>query len=192
MMTRSQAIRNANPAGCMCRPGRMTAAWLVSLAVVFGPGCALAATDTVVTIRGDVVPACSISGLATSLDLGALTASGTATLAFTATCNAPFSYSLASAFGGLRHSSGAGAPSGFSALFPYTVRAILPTDAGTIDNTCTSTSILNTATTCAFTDSGTGIAINSASELRLGWTGAPNLLGGSYSDTLTLTIGIRP
>lgn len=163
---------------------------LVSLIAGLGP--AHAATDTIVSIRGNVVPACTITGLATSLALGNLTASGSATLNFTATCNAPFSYSLDSAFGGLRHSSGATTPSGFSALFPYTVRAILPTDAGSIDNTCTSASISNGATTCLFSDSGTGIAINSAAQLQLGWTGVPNLLGGNYSDTLTLTIGIRP
>lgn len=176
------------------RPGRWLAGFslVLPLACLMGPGIGLAATDTIVTIRGDIVPACSIAGLATSVNLGDLTSSGATTLAFTATCNAPFSYSLESAFGGMRHSSGATAPAGLAALLPYTVRAILPTDAATIDNTCTSPTIRAGSVTCSFSDSGTGIAIDAASELRLGWTGASNLLGGSYSDTLTLTIGIRP
>lgn len=177
-------------------PGGIRAKWrLVPLVLALAPAWgapAAAATDTVVTLRGDVVPACAVAGLTTSVDLGNLTASGTTTLAFTTTCNAPFRYSLSSGYGGLRHSSGATAPGGFSAVVPYSVRTILPTDAGTIDQTCTSASILEGSVTCVFTDSGTGIAIGQSSELRLGWTGVPNLLGGSYSDNLTLTIGIRP
>lgn len=182
-------------AGRRSGPGRWpagrAAAWVAAALLTAATPCG-AATDTIVTIRGDVVPACSVSGLATSVDLGNLTVSGAATLAFATTCNAPFDYSVESANGGLRHSSGASAPPGFSALVPYTVRTILPTDAGTIDDTCSSTTIVGGSTTCVFTDSGTGIAIGSASELRLGWTGIPSLLGGSYSDTLTLTIGVRP
>lgn len=167
----------------------------IALSIVLGlalSSACRAATDTIVTIRGDVVPACSLAGLATSYNLGDLTASGSTTLAFATTCNAPFSYTLESAYGGLRHSSGPSAPAGFSAVFPYSVRAIIPTDVSTIDDTCTSASILAGATSCTFTDSGTGIAIGTASELQLGWTGVSNLLGGSYSDTLTLTVGIRP
>jgi hypothetical protein len=180
----------------LCRrsgPGQRLAGTLAAYAIgLVAASGAQAATDTIVTLRGEIVPACSVTGLSTSFDLGNLTASGTGTLGFATTCNAPFRYSLASVYGGMRHSAGATAPPGFSALLPYTVRMILPTDSGTIDNTCTSSSILASATTCSFSDSGSGIAINSASELRLGWTGAPNLLGGSYSDTLTVTVGIRP
>lgn len=118
----------------------MSAAVLAGLA-----GAALhearAATDTVVMIRGDVVPSCEVAGLASSAVLGNLTASGTLTLGFSTTCNAPFAYSLASAYGGLRPSSGSSAPPGFSARVPYAVRTIIPTDAGTIDQTCASTAI---------------------------------------------------
>lgn len=174
------------------RAGGTAARVLVAAAFAVNTGPSLSATDSIVTLRGEVVPSCAMAGLATSASLGNLTSTGTLTLAFTTTCNAPFEYSLASAYGGLRHSSGPSAPAGFSALVPYTVRTIVPTDGGTIDDTCTSAAILDAAQTCPFTNSGTGIAIGTASELRLGWTGVPGLLGGDYSDTLTLTIGVRP
>lgn len=181
------------PRGSRSRPRAVIGTCALAAAGIIA--CAVgawSATDTIVTVTGEIVPLCDLSGLATSVSLGSLEASGTQTLGFAVTCNAPFAYSLASTYGALRHSSGSSAPPGFSALFPYSARVIIPTDTSTIDDTCASSTILSGSQTCTFTDSGTGIAFSAASQLQLSWTGAANLLGGSYSDTLRVTVSIRP
>lgn len=162
------------------------------MAGLFLAGSAYAQTSVTVTLRGEVEKSCSITGLATSVALGNLSLTGNQTLNFTMSCNAPYTYTLASTYGGLRHSSGPTAPSGFSVLVPYTVRIILPRETTPIDNTCASSTIISGSQTCAFTNSGTEISINAASEIRLNWTGVSNLVGGSYSDTLTLRVQATP
>ena len=162
------------------------------MALLLLAGSAYAQTSVTVTLRGEVEKECSITGLATSVSFGDLSLTGNQTLNFTMSCNAPYTYTLASTYGGLRHSSGPTAPSGFTALAPYTVRIIIPRETTSIDNTCASSTIISGSQTCSFTTSGTEISINAAAQLRLNWTGLTNLRGGSYSDTLTLTVQATP
>ena len=174
---------------CNRRKSRRLLAAMVALLYA---GSAAAQTSVTVTLRGEVEKECSITGLASSVAFGDLTMTGNQTLNFTLSCNAPYTYTLASTYAALRHSSGPTAPPGFTALMPYSVRIIIPRETTPIDNTCASSTILAGSQTCTFTSSGTEISLNAAAEIRLIWTGLSNLIAGNYSDTLTLTVQATP
>lgn len=176
------------------RAHRLGTAVVIAVAVSLGPAV-YAATRVSVTVGGNIVPSCTIGGLGSSgttvLTLDDITKAGAKDFGFTLDCNAPFSYSLAADHGELRNA-GAGAVSGgFSAKVPYSVAVTIPTSVGTISNTCSGESIRVGGTGCNFTDSGSGIALSAAGNLRLAWISTGMLAAGEYSDSVTIVVSLK-
>ena len=162
--------------------------------VAVGAGALRAADTVTINLTGTITASCALSGVAASASLGDITVAGSTTINFTTDCNAPFAYSLASLNGGLKHTTISTAPSGFAITQAYAVQTIIATNSGGgINQTCTSASIKTGAVTCAFTNSGTAVAIQKASSLGISWTASASpLLAGTYQDTLTLTVSVQP
>ena len=166
----------------------------VVVAISIGQGNAFAAEEVTITVTGNIVASCAISGMASSANLGNISQAGSLTVPFTIDCNAPFAYALKSVNGGLKHQAVASAPSGFSVLLPYAVQTVIATNSGAgINQACTSTNVKDGAVTCPFVNSGNAVAINQPASLGISWaaSGQP-LLAGSYQDVLTLTVSTPP
>lgn len=171
-----------------------------ALALLAAP-CAWAADEVQITIQGEIEPSCGLSGGGGAMQLGDISVAGEKALAFTVNCNAPFTYALVSAHGGLASASGAPVIGGaFQTLMPYAVSARFETDQGMFGDTALQSGDLTAAAaapcladtfsaSCPFATSGAGIAINRGGELRLKWSAATTpLLAGAYADTITLTV----
>lgn len=155
---------------------------------------ALAADQVTINLTGTITPACALSGINPTAALGNVAAAGAVSIPFTIDCNAPFTYALSSANGGLAHQSVTTASGGFAIAVPYAVQTVIATNSGAgIDQTCTSASIKTGAVSCAFTNSGTAVAIQKAGSLGLTWAASSlPLVAGTYQDTLTLTVSVQP
>ena len=167
----------------------------LAVSLVASPNAiAFAADEVKITVEGSIVASCAINGMAASANLGNISQAGSLSVPFTIDCNAPFSYALKSANGGLKHQAVAAAPSGFSVLLPYSVQTVIATNSGAgINQTCTSANVKDGAVTCPFANSGNAVAINQPGSLGLSWSasGQP-LVAGSYQDVLTLTVSTPP
>lgn len=174
---------------------------LIVMASTALAGTASAADQIQIAIEGRVEPSCGLSGVSGSLALGDITTAGERTLAFTVNCNSPFAYALVSANGGLAAQSKTKVIGGeFASLKPYSVGASFQTDLGMFGDAARPSSALTSAaaapcvaaafgSSCPFTTSGNGVAINKTGELTLQWEAASTpLLAGSFSDTITLTV----
>ncbi|MDX6749173.1 hypothetical protein SH611_05080 [Geminicoccaceae bacterium 1502E] len=174
------------------------AAWpALVLLLVAGTGRAAAqgADQVTIELRGEIEKSCALSAATSQIDLGDLTKTGAgASVAVGVSCNAPFAYELSSANGGLRHQSPGDSPPGFTGLLPYEASLTLPLDDGSrIDDRCTSTVIGPGGAGCAFSDSGTAIALDQSATLAIDWSApALPLLAGSYADELTLSVAVLP
>jgi hypothetical protein len=75
----------------------------------------------------------------------------------------------------------------------YNVHIRIPlTLGGSIDDTCSSKSIKQGATSCLFTDSGQKIAISQQAETHISWNAAKHrLLAGQYTDRLTVFVSVK-
>lgn len=174
--------------------------------------CSIAnAADTItVNIEGNVATSCGIiiaSPNVTNLDF---TQSGGHTIPFTVDCNAPFAYSLVSSNGGFKNAIGAAnvvsTSATFTSLIPYTVNTNFSVDTGgTFGNTGLISTNLTAANAapcdataynealCPYANSGAAAAAGLPASLSVFWnqtTSAP-LVGGTFSDTITLTVRIK-
>lgn len=150
----------------------------------------LQADDTVsIELQGEIEPECQLSAIANFLELGEISSVGSKSMSFDISCNAPFSYSLHSQEGGLRN---AATPpsSNFISLLPYLVSVDIPTNTGAIVDQCSSSSIQTTPSGCIHSTSGNGVSINQTGSLTISWSVAEELMAGSYTDTLTINVGI--
>lgn len=176
------------------RARRLGIATATAVAVSLVPAV-YAATRVSVTVGGNIAPSCTIGGLGSSgttvLTLADITQAGTKDFGFTLDCNAPFSYSLTAEHGELRNTSAGTASGGFSAKVPYTVAVTIPTNVGTIDDTCSGESIRVGGIGCSFSNSGSGIALSAAGNLRMAWIPAGMLAAGEYEDSVTIAVGLR-
>lgn len=176
----------------------------LALAGIFMTPTAGTASDSSVALvlSGTVDVSCAIDtgDVGTVIDLGGISAASPAVsgvLDFRISCNAPFGYTLESTNGGLSNSSGAPG-SGSDAILtvlPYEVEfeaALEDGDTLRIKQTCKSADILDGATTpCAFANSGTSVAIDQAASLTVSVDESGSvLLGGEYTDSLKLTVGL--
>ena len=158
----------------------------IGLAVRAAPS--LAGDAVSIVLQGEVDPECRMSGIASVVDLGQITKTGSRVFNFGIHCNSPFRYTLRSQQGGFRNGDHALIRSGFTALIPYSVRVSIPTDAGGVLDICDSTQISGTATTCTTSDSGNGIAIEQTGSLTLSWSIAQEPVAGTFADILTFSV----
>lgn len=158
---------------------------------------ALAATGVTVKVEGFIPQECAISsaGRSTSygmdVDIADVTRPGQKDYAFVVNCNAPFSYRLEARHGALKRDDGSATPEGFTASVPYNVAVLIPTDASTISDNCTGESIRAGQVSCAFSDSGNGIALGQEAKLTVVWRPQGMPVAGRYTDRLAITVGAR-
>jgi hypothetical protein len=149
------------------------------------------AGDTVsIELLGEIEAECQLTSINANVDLGQISGSGSQNLVFGIHCNAPFSTSLRSREGGLKHAGGISNAPGFTSLIPYTAQITIPTDAGVIANQCASADLTETLSSCPDLDSGNGIAIEQTGTLMVSWSADDELLAGTYSDVITLNVGV--
>jgi hypothetical protein len=185
-------IRQNHP-GAACLAALASCAALATVTVA-----AHAHHRAVVTLQGSITAACSVTGSsAVSPEIGDITKAGSKETEVTVDCNTPFKYRLVSLNGALQHelagTAAASAPKGLDASVPYNVTVVIPTDGGTIRDTCASANIKAGQVTCAFGDSRNGIAIGAAARVTIAWTSPRDaVMAGQYSDRLTFTVEVKP
>jgi hypothetical protein len=172
------------------------AATAVALGGISFPVTALlaAAGKVDIEVTGNIKPYCANSVTAVPINTGDPGKAGSANFSFTVDCNAPFQYTMQSDNGALRLTN---APDGLSRdqiEVAYNVHIRIPlTLGGSIDDTCSSRSIKQGATSCIFTDSGQKIAIDQRAETRISRNAAKTrLLAGQYTDRLTVFVSVKP
>lgn len=144
-----------------------------------------------IELQGEIEPVCRLTGLSTTIDLGNIANSGSRQIPLGVDCNTPFSYTVQSLAGGLKASAlGSSAP-GFVSLLPYLLQISIPTDAGPVTGQCQSTELTAENPQCTYQGSSTGIAIRQTGTLTLTWATPDELIAGTYSDVLTLTVQPR-
>jgi hypothetical protein len=147
-----------------------------------------------IELRGQVVPQCSFHELATALDL-TLADGGAAAqrqLTFRVSCNAPFTYSLSSARGGMRHEAASESAADPLTQFPYSAALTIPTDdGGTMSVSCSSDDLGKPSGACAGR-SGDRTAIEKDASLTVSWGAVGRrLAAGRYTDDLRIVFGIE-
>ncbi|NJM35866.1 MAG: hypothetical protein HC850_15560 [Rhodomicrobium sp.] len=153
------------------------------------PGGAL--SDRVqIELRGQIVPRCALLGIASTLDLGTLSPTASASqreLTFKISCNAPFSYGLSSAHGAMRHETAQAGGSGLLAEFPYTADLTIATDdGGTLHLPCGEGAL----TAGCHGDSGESTALDKDASLTVSWR-AGQLLAGRYTGDIGLSLSVQ-
>ena len=159
---------------------------------------AYAVDEITIPISGVIENSCAVETASSTVNLGELSNAGSLQFPITLRCNAPFSYTMVSQNGGLSLQNPEAirvivGSQPFADFVSYSLSSNIPTDIGTIADTCTSNAIKTGVETCVFTDSGTGVALPSTAQFELAWQEqAIQLLSGTYTDQLTLTFAVRP
>ncbi len=183
-------------------PGRNRLALVAAGCAVLAalPWAAPAANRVSVHLEGEVGRECAILGsgaaeggasLDANVEVGDITRPGRRDFVFTVHCNTPFEYRLEAEHGALTHKAVREAPGGFLSAVPYDVTVRIPTDAVTIEDHCTGGSIRAGAVSCPFSNSGDGIAMDTAGRLTVAWKPDGIPVAGEYSDRLTITVSAR-
>lgn len=128
---------------------------------------------------------------------------------FSVDCNAPFVIGVSSQHGGMRLSTATNNQDptdaeGFAVEKAYDVALSVSTDDGVLDaGACNSQALTGRGEGCAFfgavagegMSSGGRTAINREGRLAVSWAEAdagPRLAAGTFQDTITVVIGVRP
>ena len=110
---------------------------------------------------------------------------------FKVRCNTPFTFELFSHNSALATTSPGAVSAGFTDRVPYTATVQIPTNVGALVGTCPSSHLREAGASCAFPDSGEGIALSGDASLTISWASCQEPLAGSYSDVLTVVLGAR-
>jgi hypothetical protein len=145
--------------------------------------------EVTIDLTGEIPASCQLTSVQTDTSLGAITEQGTASIPFQVRCNTPFAFSVTSRSGALKIEHAMTSPPGFTATIPYSIVSRVLTNLGPITGTCASTALKVGAVTCAFPNSGQGVALSGDSSLTLSWQVSQIPLAGIFSDVLTLSVG---
>jgi hypothetical protein len=155
-----------------------------------GGGAAADNQSVAVTFAGQVLPKCVLNNPNTAVDLGQLSQKGTASVAFTLSCNADFHFALSSRNGGFAQLGTRTQPP-FIALIPYTVSLNLGVNLIGAPGQCISRNMNGPFPSCwglARANIADPAAQNAS--LLFSWDfsgGVP--LSGTFRDTVILTVG---
>lgn len=165
---------------------------VVAFSLIAGFAASVRAGDAVsIELQGEVPAMCRLTSESATVDLGILANSGSRQISVDVDCNTPFSYVVRSLAGGLKVSDSGAPPPGFASLIPYLVQLSIPTDAGVASGECESSELIGDNPACTYVSSPTGIAIAQTGTLTLTWATQNELVAGTYSDVLTLTVQPR-
>ncbi len=165
---------------------------VVAFSLMAGFAASVRAGDAVsIELQGEVPTMCRLTSPSAAVDLGVLVNSGSRQIPFDVDCNTPFSYGARSLAGGLRVPDLGAPPPGFASLIPYLLQLSIPTDAGVVTGQCESSELNGDNPACTYESSPTGIAIGQTGTLTLTWATQDELVAGTYTDVLTLTVQPR-
>jgi hypothetical protein len=174
-----------------CRVSRRARACVIAFFAASAQTTSACAGDSVaIELVGDIEPECRLTALPGGINLGTLAKTGTQLIPFQLNCNAPFDYSVRSREGGLK----AGAlnvPLGFAAKIPYALETRIPTNEGIIIDQCGSATLATAAPPCGHGGSGSAIAIEQTGSLMISWAIGDELVAGTYTDVVTLSVSPR-
>ncbi len=154
-----------------------------------------------ITAQGEVPQSCTVTAPGAFV-LGDLADNASArTQSLNVSCNAPWTYSLVSANGGLVANAPPNQVAGvFTTTLPYQVTTLFSTDGGAFGDAALASGnltaanaagcVANAVVACPFASSGADVSISqTAGSLAVSWsTPAQPLVAATYSDTLTLTV----
>lgn len=162
----------------------VVAAWVLALAP------AAHADSVSIPATGTIVSSCSLA-LASNFPAANFSANGNISATASVNCNTAFSITATSAKGAVKTANATSA--GFINSLPYGFSLSVPLDSGgPAAANCTSAALL--ANSCNVT-SGGALATNKTATLGVAWTQPAlptRLVGGSYTDTITLSIAATP
>ena len=173
---------------------------LIAPALAVGSAPVRAATVTV-TAQGTIAPSCSMTSTK-NFGSANINAAGTATATASVTCNQFFKMNATSANGAIKMAASVPAP--YTNSLPYSLKGDIGLDNGTTSSvTCASSTLVAGQSSCALSPanstgltSGGQIATGKTTTLTMSWTppAPPTFLkpGGSYSDSITLTVSVVP
>jgi hypothetical protein len=149
------------------------------------------AQGVTIELEGQIPVSCGIEALASQVSLGDISRPGTKTLPFRVRCNTPFSFQLYSQNSALQTAWSDAISTGFTHRVPYTVALQIPTNLGAIVGSCPSWGLRQASPTCAYPNSGEGVALSGEASLTISWASRRETLAGSYSDMMTVVLGAR-
>lgn len=139
-----------------------------------------------VELRGRVMPRCNFSGddaFLTAGNAGSLAGIVSVRRVFQVDCNAPFTVSLSSTYGGLQHGEGA--------VFPYRSSLKIVTDSGrTVSLDCEASALKAGSGDCS-ASSSEDTAIGREAILTLNWEAPEDAAAGTYTDDLRLSFAVQ-
>jgi hypothetical protein len=169
-------------------------------AASLSPGTpAFAQAEVKVTAKGTVAPSCSMTATQ-NFAASSFNTAGSAVAKASINCNQFFKLNATSQKGAIKSSVVA---SGLlTNRLPYSLTADVALDAGSRNETCSSSSLVSGQSSCVLSPANAAgltsngqIATNKITTLTVSWTppALPTMLApGTYSDTITLTIATVP
>ena len=173
----------------MCPRGRHFSVLTMISALLAAPA---AHADSVSILATGTIPSGCTVGKTSDFAPANLTASGSVTAGALVDCNMPFLIRSTSANGAIKTAGAASAGFANSVAYTYALSVGVQGNGGPATAACTSAQML--ANNCILS-SGSKTANNKAGTLTVSWTPPAlptKLVAGTYSDTITLSIGPAP
>ena len=141
-----------------------------------------------IVLEGEIPTSCRMDTPVTKLLLGDLALAGRATITFRVRCNTPFVFAMLSQSGGLVADNAGSTAVGFTNIVPYNASVEIPTTAGSLTGSCTSTALKAQKNDCVVSSSQGGIALAGEASLTISWQRDMHSVSGTYADQLTLSM----
>lgn len=158
------------------------------LAMQFAPACAQGVT---IDLEGQIPVSCGFESLTSQISLGDISRAASKVVPLRVRCNTPFTFEIVSQNGALQTTAPGPVSWGFTDRVHYTVALLIPTDIGVMTGACRSWRLRRPLPTCAYPDSGEGIALSGEGSLTIVWGSRREPLAGTYSDVMTVVLGAR-
>jgi hypothetical protein len=159
-----------------------------------------AADKVTVKLTGEIAPECSISNESGSMGIVNpvgksdidVSQPGSAVYSFVLNCNAPFAYRLEALNGALAQTGNRATNPSFTQAVPYRVAMQIATGNASINDSCAGEELRMVHASCAFTDSGDAIAINSKANLTIAWSPPVSTpVAGEYHEQIKIFVLVR-
>jgi hypothetical protein len=149
------------------------------------------AQSVTIELEGQIPVSCGIEALASQITLGDISRPGSKIVPFRVRCNTPFTFQLFSQNNALQTTWTGAVSTGFTNRVPYTVALQIPTNVGAVIGSCPSWGLRQASSTCAYPNSGEGIALSGDALLTISWASHKEPLAGSYNDVMMVVVGAR-
>lgn len=142
-----------------------------------------------INLEGQIDVNCALDASSSRINLAEIAATGSKVVPFRVRCNTPFRFALTSQNGALKTNYDGALSPDFTASIPYNATVTIPTNTGGINASCPSSALRGLNPSCTFPASEEGIALEGDASLTVSWAVTKELVAGTYSDTVVLSIG---